>query len=79
MPKDFLYCEETDTKIFSGDVVTISSYPDVKFIAKKGWYTVGSANKNGWYFINISDKSVVPVEQIDITLVSKDIEQVAIL
>lgn len=75
MPKDFLYCEETDTKIFSGDVVTISSYPDVKFIAKKGWYTIGSANKNGWYFINISDKSVVPVEQIDITLVSKDIEQ----
>lgn len=75
MARDFLYCEETDTKIYPNDVVSISSYPDVKFIAKKGWYTIGSANKNGWYFINISDKSVVPVEQVDITLVSKDIEQ----
>ena len=75
MPKDFLYCEETDTKIYSGDVVTISSYPDVKFIAKKGWYKIGTAQKNGWYFINIIDKIIIPVEQITLSDVVKDIEQ----
>lgn len=75
MPKDFLYCEETDTKIYSGDVVTISSYPDVKFIAKKGWYKLGAAQKNGWYFINIADKTIIPIEQVTLSDVAKDIEQ----
>lgn len=75
MSKDFLYCEETDTKIYSGDVVTISSYPDVKFIAKKGWYKIGAAQKNGWYFINIIDKSVIPAEDINLSEVSKSTDQ----
>lgn len=75
MAKDFLYCEETDTKIYSGDIVTISSYPDVKFIAKKGWYKLGTAQKNGWYFINIIDKTIIPIEQITLSDVVKDIEQ----
>lgn len=75
MAKDFLYCEETDTKIYSGDVVTISSYPDVKFIAKKGWYKLGTAQKNGWYFINIADRTIIPVENINITEITKSTEQ----
>lgn len=75
MARDFLYCEETDTKIYSDDVVTISSYPDVKFIAKKGWYKIGNAQQNGWYFLNITDKSIIPVDQINIAEISKDTEQ----
>ena len=75
MAKDFLYCEETDTKIYSGDVVTISSYPDVRFIAKKGWYKLGTAQKNGWYFINIADRTIIPVENINITEITKSAEQ----
>ena len=75
MARDFLYCEETDTKIYSGDIVIISSFPDVKFIAKHGWYKVNTAQKNGWYFINISDKSIVPMELVDILTISKDTQQ----
>ena len=75
MAKDFLYCEETDTKIYSGDVITISSFPDVKFIAKQGWYKLGSAQKNGWYFINIADKTIISIDQVDIKDVIKSIEQ----
>ena len=75
MTKDFLYCEQTDTKIYSNDVVTISSYPDVKFIAKNGWYKIGTAQKNGWYFINIADKSIIPASNINIADINKSIEQ----
>lgn len=75
MPKDFLYCEETDTKIYPDDVVSLSSYPDVKFIAKKGWYTIGTAQKNGWYFLNIADKSIVPVGSVPLESISKEVEQ----
>jgi len=75
MAKDFIYCESTDTKIYSNDIVTISSYPDVKFIAKRGWYKIGTAQKNGWYFINIVDRTIIPVDQINIEEITKDIEQ----
>jgi len=75
MAKDFLYCEETDTKIYNNDVVTISTYPDVKWIAKKGWYMVGTTQKNGWYFVSIIDKTIVPVEQINLQDISKDVVQ----
>ena len=73
--KNFLYCEETDTKIYSGDVVTISSFPDVKFIAKNGWYKIGTAQRRGWYFVNIADRTNVPMDQVDITTISKIVEQ----
>lgn len=73
--KDFLYCEETDTKIYSGDVVTISSFPDVRFIAKQGWYKIGTAQQRGWYFVNIADRTTVPMDQVDITTISKVVEQ----
>lgn len=75
MAKDYLYCEATDTKIYSNDVVTISSYPDVKFIAKNGWYKLGTAQKNGWYFINIATRSIIPIDDVNIEEITKDIEQ----
>lgn len=70
--KDFLYCEETDTKIRNNDVVSISTYPDIKWIAKQGWYTIGAAQKNGWYFVSITDKTILPIDQVDIKNISKD-------
>ena len=70
--KDFLYCEETDTKIRNNDVVSISTYPDVKWIAKNGWYKIGSAQKNGWYFVSISDKTILPIDLVDIKDITKD-------
>ena len=75
MPKDFLYCEETDTKIYPNDVVSISTYPDTKWIAKQGWYTIGSARKHGWYFISILDKTILSIELVDIKDISKDKKQ----
>ena len=73
--KDFLYCEETDTKVYANDIVLISSYPDAKFIAKKGWYKLGTSQKNGWYFVNISDRSIVPMDLVSIENIVKDGEQ----
>ena len=72
MAKNFLYCEETDTKIYSNDVVVISSYPNDKFIAKQGWYKLGTAQKHGWYFISLSDKSILPIDLVDIRDITKD-------
>ena len=64
--KPFLYCEETDTKIYANDVVTISTHPETKWIVKNGWYSVDGNQKNGWYFISIEDRSIISIDQIDI-------------
>jgi len=73
--KDFLYCEETDTKIRNNDVVSISTYPNVKWIVKNGWYKIGTAQKRGWYFVSIADKTVLPIDLVDIKDISKDDNQ----
>lgn len=75
MAKDFLYCEINDTKIYPNDVVAITTYPESKFIAKQGWYKLGTARKHGWYFVNLSDKSVIPLDLIDIEQVIRDPDQ----
>ena len=75
MARNFLYCESTDTKIYANDIVTISTYPNVKWIAKNGWYKISTAQKRGWYFISIADKSIIPVDSIDISTITKDEEQ----
>lgn len=75
MARDFLYCEETDTKIYPNDIVSISTYPNIKWIAKRGWYKIDTIQKNGWYFVSIADKTIIPADQVDITAVTKDVEQ----
>ena len=75
MAKDFLYCEINDTKIYPNDVVVITTYPESKFIAKQGWYKLGTARKHGWYFVNLSDKSVIPLDLINIEQVIRDPDQ----
>ena len=73
--KNFLYCEETDTKISPNDVVIIANYPNIKWIAKHGWYKLGTAQKNGWYFISIADKSIISINSISLSDITKDTEQ----
>ena len=76
MPKKpFLYCEETDTKIYANDVVTISTHPETKWIVKNGWYSVDGNQKNGWYFISIEDRSIISIDQIDIKDITNESRQ----
>lgn len=75
MGKAFLYCEETDTKIRSNDVVSISTYPNTKWIVKNGWYKIGTAQKRGWHFISITDKTILPIDLVDIKDITKSDNQ----
>lgn len=76
MPKKpFLYCEETDTKIYANDVVTISTYPNTKWLVKNGWYSVDHKQKNGWYFVSIEDRSIISIDQVDIKDITNESRQ----
>lgn len=75
MASDFLYCEATDTRIYANDVITIAAYPGIKWIVKHAWYKFGGAQKNGWYVLSIKDKTILPIDQIDLTTIAKDMKQ----
>ncbi len=77
MGKAFLYCEETDTKIRSNDVVSITTYPNTKWVVKNGWYKIGTAQMRGWYFVSIADKSILSIDSVDIKTIIKDDTMVA--
>ena len=68
------YIEITDTRLYPNDLITISDSPDT-WVIKKGWYKIGTAQKNGWYVINISNRAIVPIEDIDLSTVTKEVEQ----
>lgn len=70
MSKDYLLVENSGIELHSGDVVIIASYGDTRWVLKQGWYKLGNAQKNGWYFLSLSDKSVVPVTFVDLEEVS---------
>ena len=71
MAKDYLFCEETNTKIYPNDILTITTYPNIKYIAKHGWYKLGAAQKNGWYLVSLADKSILPIESVNLPDVVK--------
>lgn len=70
--RDFLYCEETDTKLYVNDVITLITQPNIKWVVKCGWYTADAHQKNGWYLLSIKDKTVLPIDQIDLADIVKD-------
>lgn len=72
MSNSYLYIENTDTQLHSGDIVIIPDYGDLRWIVKQGWYKIGNARKNGWYFLSLSDSSIVEPSSIDLDSVRID-------
>lgn len=63
------------TTLNAGDVVEISGYDNVNWIVKNDWYKLGTAQIHGWFFLSIADKTIIPVDQIDLSLVTKSVQQ----
>lgn len=56
-----------------GDIVMITGYGNDKFLTCQGWYTYEGSRRNGWYFKEIPDGTVVPdftVDLNDVTVIS---------
>lgn len=64
------------TTLIDGDVVEISGYDNVQWITKNDWYKLGDANIHGWFFLSIADRTIIPADQIDLSLVTKSVQEV---
>lgn len=70
MSNNYLLIEESSIQIHIGDKITISDYGDSVWIVKKGWYKLGNARKNGWYFVSVGDQTVLEAGSVDLDHVS---------
>ena len=61
---------ETGKIIYNGDTVILSEYPDTISIVAYGWYTYEENAMNGWHFILLPDKTIVPATQVNLSLLT---------
>lgn len=61
---------ETGKIIYNGDTVILSEYPDTIAIVAYGWYTYEENAMNGWHFILLPDKTIVPATQVNLSLLT---------
>ena len=61
---------ETGKIIYNGDTVILSEYPDTIAVVAYGWYTYEENAMNGWHFILLPDKTIVPTTQVNLSLLT---------
>ena len=64
---------DTGVVIYDGSVIVMSSYPNVKWILKNGWYTYQGRQYNGWYASSIPENNILPIDEqslVGVTLIS---------
>lgn len=66
MSNSYLLIDGSGVEIHAGDKVTISDYGDIIWVVKNGWYKLGNARKNGWYFLSVEDQTVVEAGNVDL-------------
>jgi len=61
---------ETGKIIYNGDTVILSEYPDIIAVVAYGWYKYEENAMNGWHFILLPAKTVVPAAQVNLSLLT---------
>ena len=59
---------ETGKIIYNGDTVILSEYPDTIAVAAYGWYKYEDEAMNGWHFILLPSRNIVPANQVNLSL-----------
>lgn len=66
MSNSYLLVDGSGIEIHAGNKVTISDYGDIIWVVKNGWYKLGNARKNGWYFLSVEDQTVLEAGNVDL-------------
>lgn len=61
---------ETGKIIYNGDTVILSEYPDTIAVVAYGWYKYEENAMNGWHFILLPAKTIVPATQVNLSLLT---------
>lgn len=61
---------ETGKIIYNGDTVILSEYPDTIAVVAYGWYRYEENAMNGWHFILLPSKSIIPAANVNLSLLT---------
>lgn len=61
---------ETGKIIYNGDTVILSEYPDTIAAVAYGWYKYEETAMNGWHFILLPSKSIIPAANVNLSLLT---------
>lgn len=61
---------ETGKIIYNGDTVILSEYPDTIAAVAYGWYKYEENAMNGWHFILLPSKSIIPAANVNLSLLT---------
>lgn len=61
---------ETGKIIYNGDTVILSEHPDTIAVVTYGWYKYEENAMNGWHFILLPAKTIVPAAQVNLSLLT---------
>lgn len=61
---------ETGKIIYNGDTVILSEYPNTIAVVAYGWYKYEENAMNGWHFILLPAKTIVPATQVNLSLLT---------
>lgn len=72
---NILTIPQSNLEITEGTIVTLSKYPQIKWILRYGSYSYRNSNTTGWYLSSIPNETILPLNYDDlnsITIVSDD-------
>lgn len=70
MALSYFVIPDTSTIVYEGDIVVLSEFPDNFAIASHGWYEYEQTRANGWYFILLPRREVIPAANVNISLLT---------
>ena len=57
----------TNIRLYDGDIVTVTKFPNSKFQIYCGWYVYKQVQNYGWYLSELTTGRVYPVNTVDLT------------
>lgn len=66
----FFTIPDTNQIVYEGDIVQLNEYPDVNFIASYDWYTYHHQQYKGWFFVSVTNSSIVSANDVNLGLIT---------
>ena len=63
---NYLLIASLGIKLYEGNIVSISRFPDEKWVTRHGWYNYENRYYKGWYFSSLKGDKVFPAVQSDL-------------
>ena len=66
MNTNHIVVPNTGQQLYSGTILIISRFPNIRWVLQYGWYTYNNQKSTGWYLSSIPGGTILPVTESDL-------------